>query len=151
MTEVIWPRPTIDVWSRPFWEATTQHRLIVQRCSSCAALRYPPEPACGACRSLSFDWQELSGKGTIASWVVFHRGYFDSLSAALPYNVALIHLAEGLSFISNVINIENANLRIGLPVTVVFDDVDAELSIPRFRPLRETEHTPVGTVWEAER
>ena len=51
-----------------------------------------------------------------------------------PYVVALIELEEGVRLVSNVIGIEPGEVRIGLPVEVVFERVDEELTLPLFRP-----------------
>ncbi|WP_448624396.1 Zn-ribbon domain-containing OB-fold protein [Geodermatophilus sp. URMC 64] len=129
-----WPGPTLDVWNRPFWDAAAEHRLSVQRCTSCQELRYPAGPSCPQCLSSDTEWVGLSGRGEVQSWVVFHQVYYPGLSEAVPYNVVLIRLEEGLRFISNVVGVANDEIRIGMPVTVVFDDVESGHAVPRFTP-----------------
>jgi hypothetical protein len=129
-----WPRPTLDVWNRPFWAATAEHRLSVQRCGSCQTLRYPAGPSCPQCLSGESDWVDLSGRGEVQSWVIFHQNYFSGLAEAIPYNVVLVRLEEGLRFISNVVGVPNDDIRIGMPVQVMFDDVDEGYAVPRFAP-----------------
>jgi uncharacterized OB-fold protein len=129
-----WPRPTVDVWNRPFWAATAEHRLSVQRCSGCQTLRYPAGPSCPECLSADSDWVDLSGRGEVQSWVVFHQNNFGGLAEAIPYNVVLVRLEEGVRFISNVVGVPNGDIRIGMPVQVTFDDVSDGYAIPRFIP-----------------
>jgi hypothetical protein len=52
----------------------------------------------------------------------------------MPYVVALIQLEEGTRLVSNLVDIEPADVRIGLPVEVVFTRVDDEMTLPLFRP-----------------
>jgi uncharacterized OB-fold protein len=130
-----WPRPEVDVWNREFWAATTEHRLTAQRCTSCHQLRFPAAPACAECLSLDLEWVDLSGRGEVQSWVVFHQVYFSGLAEAVPYNVVLVRLEEGLRFVSNVVGIPDSDIRIGMPVAVQFEDVDSTYSIPRFAPV----------------
>jgi uncharacterized OB-fold protein len=78
----------------------------------------------------------MSGRGTIATWVVFHKLYHPSFARDLPYNVAFIQLEEGPRIIANVVGASNDELRIGMPVEVVFDKVNEEVTIPRFRPTK---------------
>ncbi len=52
----------------------------------------------------------------------------------VPYNVAIVQLEEGPRMLSNIVDIDPANLRVDLPVTVVFDSINDTISLPRFRP-----------------
>jgi hypothetical protein len=76
----------------------------------------------------------VSGRGTISSWVVFHQLYFPSFAVDIPYAVVQVELEEGPRLISNLVGVKNQEIRIGMPVEVVFEDVTAEVTIPRFRP-----------------
>jgi uncharacterized OB-fold protein len=53
-----------------------------------------------------------------------------------PYAVAQIELDEqpGLRMIANVVDCDPNDVRIGLPVTVTFDDLTADCTLPQFRP-----------------
>src|SRR5206468_3872515 len=55
---------TPNVWTEPFWTATAQHRLVLPRCTACAAYRFPPTPFCWRCRAQDVDWIEHDGHGT---------------------------------------------------------------------------------------
>jgi hypothetical protein len=37
---------------------------------------------------------------------------------------------------SNIVECDNEDLRIDLPVEVVFDDVTPEITLPKFRPVK---------------
>jgi hypothetical protein len=52
----------------------------------------------------------------------------------VPYNVSQIDLAEGVRMVSNVIGINNKDLRIGMAVRAVFEDTGNGVFIPKFRP-----------------
>lgn len=128
------PIPAPDRDSQPFWDAAREHRLVIQRCSECRRLRHPPQPSCPACGSLESDWQEASGRGTVYSFVI-QRHPTHPFFVDVTYNVALIELAEGTRLVSNVVAVELDELRIGMEVEVVFDDVDPEATLPRFHPV----------------
>ena len=51
----------------------------------------------------------------------------------MPYNVALVQLAEGPRMYSNVVGVPNDAVKVGDPVEVVFDPVTPAVTIPRFR------------------
>jgi uncharacterized OB-fold protein len=56
---------------------------------------------------------------------------------ALPYVIAVIALedAGGVRIISNIVDVKPDELDIGLPVELVWEDMSADLAIPRFRPM----------------
>ncbi len=128
------PLPTITPLERPFWTHARRHELHLQRCGACGHFRYPASPVCPDCDSDRHGWVQVSGRGRILSWVVFHRSYFPSFDGDIPYNVAMIALDEGVVMVSNVLA-PNESLYEKMPVEVVFEDVTPEISIPKFRPV----------------
>lgn len=128
------PLPQIDNWNRPFWEGARRHELVFPRCADCGHAFLPPGPVCPACRSPRLDWPKASGRATVESWVVFHQNYFKGFKDDVPYNVALVRLAEGPLLMTNVTDIDNAALARGLEVEVHFRDATETIAIPLFRP-----------------
>lgn len=128
------PLPIVTPLDEPYWEYTRQGELRIQRCTDCDAFRYPSSALCPDCGSEHATWTRVSGKGTVFSWVVFHKCYFPGFAGEMPYNVAMIRLDEGPLFVANIVDVDNAAIRSGMPVEVVFDRVDERFTIPRFRP-----------------
>lgn len=115
-----------------FWEGVDKGELRIQRCASCKKLRHPPRPMCPACQSLEWDSIASSGRGEVYSFVVHHHppvyGY------ETPFAIALVELEEGTRIVGNVLGIEPAAVRVGLPVQVDFVRVDGEWTLPQWRP-----------------
>ncbi|MDO9068567.1 MAG: Zn-ribbon domain-containing OB-fold protein [Deltaproteobacteria bacterium] len=131
------PLPNITNLDRPYWQAAKRHKLRLQKCLDCGHVRYPASPVCDRCGSNRYEWSKMSGRGKIASWVVFHRCYFPSFAEEIPYNVAMIELEEGPMVISNIVGLDHRSLFRGMRVEVIFDDVTEEITIPRFRMIKE--------------
>lgn len=127
------PLPTLTPLNRPFWKSTKQRRLSLQHCKSCGHPWYPIGPRCPRCLSDEYDWRAVSGRGSVLSFVVFHQVYNPSFKQDVPYNVALIELAEDVRMFSNVVGIPNDDIEVGMDVEVVFEDATAEITIPRFK------------------
>jgi uncharacterized OB-fold protein len=127
------PMPVDNVFARPFWAHAKAGGLVVQRCDACGHLHFPPGPVCPACLADSQSFQRVSGQGTLVSWVHFHRAYWEGFRDDLPYNVCLVRLAEGPIIISNLVGEPPGKLHAGAGVSVVFDAVSDELTLPRFK------------------
>ena len=130
------PPALADAITLPFWQAAAEHRLVLQRCTRCGHMRLPPAPVCPECRADASDWKQLAGRGEIYTYTIVHRPV--AAGQPLPTVIAVIALedAGGLRMISNVVDAGPEEIRIGLPVEVVWEDMSAELAIPRFRPRR---------------
>ena len=131
------PQPLADAISLPFWQAAAEHRLVAQRCTGCGHMRLPPAPICPECRSAASDWKALSGRGEVYTYTVVHRPI--AAGQQLPYVIAVIALAEagGVRMISNLVGVRPDEVAVGMPVELVWEDMSAELTIPRFRPRRD--------------
>jgi uncharacterized OB-fold protein len=129
------PLPAVTDDTRPFWDACRRRELVAQRCSGCGTFRHPPAPVCWRCRSFAHEWVRLSGRGTLFSFAVVHRPFLPELADRGPFNVAVVALddAPGVRLVSNVVDAAPDALRVGLPLAVVFEDVTADVTLPRFR------------------
>jgi len=127
------PVPAITPDLAPFFEAARQHRLVVQRCGACGALRFPARPVCSACMSRETEWVPVSGRGTVYTLAVMHQAIDPGFAAEVPYAVVLVELDEGVRMISNVVGMPASEIEIGMPVEVVFDELTPEVTLPKFR------------------
>ncbi|GGX38241.1 bifunctional MaoC family dehydratase N-terminal/OB-fold nucleic acid binding domain-containing protein [Streptomyces chryseus] len=126
------PRPVVNRDNAGFWDGVAEHKLLIQRCAGCGTLRFPWLPGCGRCGAQEWDPVEVSGAGTVFSYVVMHRPVFPAFDP--PYAVALIELAEGVRMVGNVVGVPYGEVRIGMPVRAEFVRVDGEWELPVFRP-----------------
>jgi hypothetical protein len=121
--------PNVDRDDEFFWNGVAQGRLLARRCAHCQRLQHPPSPMCPHCGSLDWDEFELSGRGTLHSWIVSHHPSEPDDAARI---VALIELDEGIRLVSNLQDIEAAAVENDMAVEVVFADVDG-IRLPQFR------------------
>lgn len=95
-----------------WWDHLAADRLSLQRCSACGFVRHPPGPVCPECWSEEFAWQAMSGQGRVLSFVWYLKS-LDRRFQEVPYNVALVELAEGPALITNVIDCAFGDLQVG--------------------------------------
>ncbi|MFD8687512.1 bifunctional MaoC family dehydratase N-terminal/OB-fold nucleic acid binding domain-containing protein [Streptomyces sp. NPDC059651] len=126
------PRPAVNRDNAFFFEGARRHRLLIQRCTGCAALRHPPGPCCPGCGSLEWDTVEATGHGHVYSFVVNHHPRHPAFDS--PYLVAVVELAEGTRLITNLTGIAADEVTVGMPVVLDWLDADPDLTLPVFRP-----------------
>ncbi|MEE8413524.1 MAG: Zn-ribbon domain-containing OB-fold protein [Dehalococcoidales bacterium] len=129
------PLPGVDAVTEPFWNACKQHELKMQKCLQCGEFIYPASPMCPHCQSFESEWVKLSGKGSVYSYIIVRRATNPAFAEEVPYTVAIIETEEGPRITSNVIGIKPEDVRVDMPVEVVFEDVTPEVSLHKFKPV----------------
>jgi uncharacterized OB-fold protein len=132
--EYMKPLPKLNADTKPFWDGCRNHELRFQRCAQCGHVRWPPSILCPLCYSKEVEWIRASGKGTVFSFVVYHKAYHPAFEADLPYVVAIVELEEGPHFLTNIVACDPGVVKCDMPVDVIWEDVSEEFSLPKFRP-----------------
>jgi uncharacterized OB-fold protein len=79
----------------------------------------------------------VRGTGTVASFTLCYPPVLPAFADRAPYNAVVVQLDEGPFMVSNLVDIENDEIEVGLPVEVTFVDLDDELTLPQFRVISE--------------
>ena len=130
------PLPHIDEESRPWWEAAQRHELYVQKCRDCGDLRFHPRALCTSCMSSRTEWVRCKGTGKIYTFTVTNQNQAGGFRDSLPYVMAWVEVDEGLKMLTNIVDCPPEQVKIGMPVEAVFDDVTPEVTLVKFRPAR---------------
>ncbi len=130
------PVPVVQPEVQAFWDGTAQGKLLLPTCTECATVIWFPRPFCPSCGSLSVNWVEASGKGTIYSYTVNRRGAGDlpEYREPVPYVLAYVELAEGPRIMTNIVDCDVETVKIGQAVELVFHDTGQGMALARFRP-----------------
>jgi uncharacterized OB-fold protein len=128
------PRPTKV--SAPFWSACHEQRFQMQRCGDCERFVWFPMYMCPHCAGMDLRWTELSGRGTVYSRSLV----IDPVSAASappgPLMVALVELEEGPVMMTNIVGEGARDVAIGERVSILFQRVSDEVTMPVFERAR---------------
>jgi hypothetical protein len=125
-------QPALDDDNRFFWTSGQDGRLRLLRCGSCGYYLHPPLPRCPECGSRELAAEAVSGRGEVFSYTVNHQSWDGDPE---PYVIVLVALPEqaGLRLTSNLVDCPADEVRIGLPVRVVFERHD-RVWFPLFEP-----------------
>jgi len=126
------PRPTPE--TEPFWEGCAAGELRLQHCPTCDAHYFPPRPFCPTCLSDEVEWQPVSGRATLHTYVINHRA---APGFEAPYAIAVVQLEEGPRMMSNIVGVDATPeaLELDMPLQVTFETRGA-MQLPVFGPAK---------------
>jgi uncharacterized OB-fold protein len=133
------PQPTPE--TQAYWDACAEGRLTLQRCLDCAGrpAYFYPRPFCPTCLSRNVESFDASGRGTLHTYVIAHRG---APGFETPYVIAVVELEEGPRMMSNIVGVEPVpeNLPVGMALEVTWEELERQgegplLRLPLFRPV----------------
>jgi uncharacterized OB-fold protein len=128
--------PGVTPLTAPYWEGARRHELLVQRCSACGHVWHPPLPLCPACHSEVVAWIPVSGRGHVYTFTVVYHATHAGFADKVPYISALIELDEGPRILTNLRNCVEEDARVGMSVSVLFEELTDEITLPQFEPAR---------------
>jgi uncharacterized OB-fold protein len=127
------PVPNIDHDNRPFWDGLSEHRFLVFRCKTCGRA-YWPVAYCRYCHAEPFygnmEWAPASGRGRVFAFNIHRFAFSPAFADELPYVYALVELEEGPMYGTNVVDCAPEDVYVGMPVEVVYQDVEPETGAP---------------------
>ncbi|MFE4262483.1 Zn-ribbon domain-containing OB-fold protein [Streptomyces sp. NPDC056883] len=134
--------PEIDDFTRPYWDAAAEGRLLLRRCGECGKAHHYPREFCPACWAGEdrVTWETASGRATLYTWSVIHRNDLPPFGERVPYVAAVVDLAEGLRMMTEVVGGEGAGpgpgveLRVGMELEVTFREAAEGVWVAVFAP-----------------
>ena len=130
------PSPVPDEISRPFWDACNEHRLIIQVCTKCNRMQYPPGKTCLECGSSeNLSWREVRGRGKIHGYCVMYDSRIRLLQEQQPFNIVVIELEENpeIKFFSHLPGTPPDQVPVGATVEVEFEETANGQRVPEWR------------------
>jgi len=110
-----------------FWEASASGRFLVKTCQTCNKAHWYPRIVCPLCGGSETDWQEASGNATLFSYSLMEK-------ADPPYALAWVELEEGPIMITNIVDCDFSQLKIGQALKVRFRQCPEGRYMPVFLP-----------------
>ncbi len=103
-----------------------RYQLIGSRCDQCKKAFYPIRVICPHCRRAGHMKEvKFSGKGKIYSYTVI-RVPPEGFREYVPYIIAIVELEEGTKLMSQVVDVDPKDVRIGMQVKSCFRKIRSE-------------------------
>ena len=136
------PVPDPSHESKPYWDGLRDGRLLLQKCAQCGKIRHYPRPICDVCYSFEVKWIEASCLGTVHSWTVTHHAFNPGFKLDLPYILVTIDLDEGVRMQAPLRGARETDVRLGLPVGIIFEQAKPDLVTPACVTVSRPSHYP---------
>jgi len=128
------PLPVPTPTSQPYWDGLARHELCLQHCDACDAWVYYPRHRCPACLSDRLSWNTVDAAGTVYTFTVARRPTAPPFADEVPQIIAVVALGVGAHVTTTLVDVAPEDVRIGMPVTGVFDAQGDGVTLLRFRP-----------------
>ena len=113
--------------TKEFWDEAARGTLLIKRCRACTQAHYYPRALCPFCGSDATEWQAAAGTGVVYSYSVMRR-------AEIPYAIAYVTLDEGVTMMTNIVDCDLDQIRVGQRVRLVFKPTEGGPPVPAFTP-----------------
>ena len=120
------PMPVPTEISAPFWEGLKAERLLIQQCNQCSHWVFYPRRHCPQCLAHELTWREVNGEATLYSFTVTRIATLPDFADEMPQMLAVIELAQGVRINSNLVGLDESEVKIGMRLQPVFAEVDAK-------------------------
>ena len=120
------PMPVPTEISAPFWEGLKAERLLIQQCNQCNDWVFYPRRHCPQCFAHDLSWREVSGGATLYSFTVTRIATLPDFADEMPQMLAVIELDQGVRINSNLVGLDESEVKIGMRLQPVFAEVDAK-------------------------
>jgi uncharacterized protein len=122
-------------YSKPFWDATREKRLVLQYDPRNGQYQFYPRPVSIYDGLRELEWREVSGEGEIFSYTIAERAR-PPFQGHEPFAMGIVTLRENVNMMANIINCSREELRIGLKVRVCWLPLSNGTHLPAFEPVR---------------
>ena len=128
------PTPT----SQPFWDGLARHEVWIQYSPSLGSHVFYPRVLAPGTLADDLEWRQISGAATLVSFAVAQRPVAPQFADAVPHLLAVVQWAEGPRLATELVDVEEADLRVGMPVSPVFTDCpDIGVTLLRYTAQRQ--------------
>ncbi|HMC40272.1 MAG TPA: OB-fold domain-containing protein [Acidimicrobiales bacterium] len=125
--------PALDDANRAFWTGGRDGNLMVGRCPACRRWALPPATSCPECGDALVP-EPASGRARVWTWTLNSHQYHPDVPPPTLIAIVVLDEQDDLRLATNLVHVDEAAVREGLPVQVLFED-HGEMFYPVFEPV----------------
>lgn len=133
-TELVKPLPVPTPISRPFWEGLANGKVRIQQCDACGTWVFYPRSRCSCCLSDQLRWRDVSGNGSLYTFTIARQPTSPHFANETPQLLAVVELDEGVRLTSNLVDVDEADIQVGMRVKACFERVSPDITLLKFQP-----------------
>jgi uncharacterized OB-fold protein len=126
------PLPLATPVTRPFWDGLAEGRIRIQHCADCGHWVFYPRSHCNHCLSDRLEWEEVRGDATLYTFTITRQPTAPFFADEVPQRLAVVELAEGVRMTTTLVGVADDDIRIGMRLKPVFDEVAEGVTLLRF-------------------
>ena len=107
------PKPR--TFSKAYWDATRDKKLLVQYDKRSGRYQFFPRVNSIYDGRRELEWREVSGKGEVFSYTIAYRAR-PPFQGHEPFVIGLVTLDEGVNVMGNIVHCTGEQLKIGMRV-----------------------------------
>jgi uncharacterized protein len=107
------PKPR--TFSKAYWDATRDKKLLVQYDTRSGKYQFFPRVNSIYNGRRELEWREVTGKGQVFSYTIAHRAR-PPFQGHEPFAIGLVTLDEGVNVMGNIVHCTREQLKIGMRV-----------------------------------
>jgi uncharacterized OB-fold protein len=127
--------PQARSFSRPFWQATRDKKLLLQYCRRTGRYQFFPRATSIFTGRRDLEWREASGRGEIFTWTVARRAR-PPFQGHEPFLIVVVTLEEGVNVMANMVHCGLDEIRVGLRVKPYWAPLPDGFHLLMFEPDR---------------
>lgn len=85
-----------------FSTAAAEGRFVLQLCSSCDHVTYPPREVCPECWSMNLEWKDMPDGGELITETTLRTGFNNYFLERMPWRIGTIKLDAGPTVLAHV-------------------------------------------------
>lgn len=129
------PMPEPTPVTQPFWDGLREHKVKIQYSPSAGQYVFYPRILAPGTLADDLEWREVSGAGTLYAFTVADRPTAPPWADSLPQLPAIVELDEGPRVSTEMVDVDPAELHVGMRVKPVFSDYPEQgITLLRFAP-----------------
>lgn len=125
--------PRTFSFSKPFWDATRERKVLLQYCRATGRYQFYPRPVSIFTGRRDLEWREVSGRGQIFAFTVAQVAR-PPFAGHTPFLIATVTLDEGVNVIANVIRCPIDRISVGMRVRPAWTPLPDGTNLLLFEP-----------------